>query len=299
MTTAAISTLPLPEKPKLSYRYEFKPFETDEILSCNEKHGFAVVKGFIPGDWVVDLKRSIDQIVNPNNDLKAGETRFHTTFVEVSEPLQRFFDYKPYMELFYAMLGTRDVTLNRSAAILKSPGAGFGAWHTDWVPKQENPTQSNQVLNSGEWPSGFWFYLNGTHPARAGLALIEDSHVKDWAGPEGFELTEYKKSFCRKGDATKERYANFDVPGMIPLYTDPGDLIIFAARTYHGVFVHNGTENRYSCAVGFRAKSDKLVAPWPMPEQGKKFVASAPARWKPMLEEYTSLSREWDRGLKY
>jgi ectoine hydroxylase-related dioxygenase (phytanoyl-CoA dioxygenase family) len=299
MTATATTTLPLPEKPVLGYKYEFKPYQIDEIVACNEAHGFAVVKGFLPGDWVVDLKRSIDEVLNPNKDLKPGETRFQTTFVEESEPLQRLLDYQPYMELFYSMLGTREVTLNRSAAILKSPGAPFGMWHTDWVKRQENPTQSNQVLNSGEWPSGFWFYLNGTHPSRGGLGLIEDSHFADWPGPEGFVLTPDRKTFCKKGQEEKGGYCNFDVPGMIPLYTDPGDLIIFAARTYHGVFEHKGTENRYSCAVGFRPKSQKLNAPWPMPDAAKKFVANAPARWKGMLEEYTSLSRTWDRSAKY
>ncbi len=288
------TTAQLPEKPKLSYRYEFKPFETDEIIRCNEKHGFAVVKGFLPGDWVVDMKRSIDETLNPKGDLRPAETRVASSFVEVSEPLQRLMDYKPYMHLFEAMLGTADMTLNRSAAILKAPQTPFGMWHTDWRPPVPEVKLVDDLLNSGEWPSGFWFYLNGTHPSRGGLALIEDSHELSWPGPEGFELTPDRKTFYKKGDPNKAGYCDYDVPGLLPLYTDPGDLIIFAARTYHGVFTHNGTEPRHSCAVGFRPKSAKLKAPWALPESARKFIAGAPARWQPLLEEYTGLARTWD-----
>jgi hypothetical protein len=288
-----MSTMQLPEKPKLTYKYEFKPFETDAIIECNNRHGFAVVKGFLPGDWVVDLKQSIMQTLDPKGDLKPAETRVSSAFVEVSEPLQRLMDYKPYMHLFAAMLGTEDMTLNRSAAILKAPQTPFGSWHTDWRPPTNEVKLVDDVLNSGEWPSGFWFYLNGTHPSRGGLALIEDSHELSWPGPEGFELLPDRKSFYKKG-SQPGYYADYDVPGLLPLYTDPGDLIIFAARTYHGVFTHNGTEPRLSCAVGFRPKSAKLKAPWPLPESAKKFVDGAPARWKPLLEEYTGLARTWD-----
>jgi ectoine hydroxylase-related dioxygenase (phytanoyl-CoA dioxygenase family) len=247
----------------------------------------------ISGDWVAELKQEIQSKLDPDNQMAPGATKVHNCYVEESPSMQKLMDYRPYMELFEAMLGTKDITLNRSAAILKRPGCEFGAWHTDWAPFNPASTTPDSYLNSGEWPSGFWFYLNGTHPARGGLALIEDSHLPDWPGPEGFELTERRKSFYRKG-TPPHAYADYDVPGLIPLYTDPGDLIIFATRTYHGVFKHNGNENRLSCAVGFRAKSDKVNAPWPLPESAKKFVESAPARWKPMLEEYTGIMRNFD-----
>lgn len=173
------ATLPLPEKPKLSYRYEFKPHEIDEIIRCNEDHGFAVVKGMISPDWVVDLKRDIQEKLDPRNEVPMGGTKVHVSFVEDSPALQRLLDYRPYMHLFESILGTTDLTLNRSAAILKRPGCEFGAWHTDWAPFNRQATTPDPFLNHGDWPAGFWFYLNGTHPARGGLALIEDSHRPD------------------------------------------------------------------------------------------------------------------------
>ena len=37
-------------------------------------------------------------------------------------------------------------------------------------------------VNNTEF-SSVWFYLNGTHPSRAGLAIIPDSHAPDWSPP--------------------------------------------------------------------------------------------------------------------
>ena len=116
-----------------------------------------------------------------------------------------------------------------------------------------------------------WFYLNGTHPSRAGLAVIADSHRADWQPPDGFEFTADQRSFHRTGEEPKP-YDRMDMPGTVPLFTEPGDLIIFAARTYHGAFPHGGDEPRLSCGFIFRPTQEKLSIPWELPESAHRFM---------------------------
>ena len=80
----------------------------------------------------------------------------------------------------------------------------------------------DDLLNVDESIAGSWLYLEGTHPTRAGLAVIEGSHRLDWPGPEGFVFTEDRSSFYKAG-TRPEAYAFWDVPGMVPLFTEPGD----------------------------------------------------------------------------
>ena len=279
-------------RPDLAYRYEFEPDELEDMSQCVKAHGLAVVKGVIPIEHVEQLKSSIDQVLNPHRDLEPGQTRVSHGFVEFSPPLLKLFDNPAWLAIHERLMGTREMTVHRSAAILKNAGCPAGAWHTDWSFNNGPPLNSGDVLNRGEHPSGKWFYLSGTHPARGGLAVIEDSHRIDWEGPPGFEFTEGRRSFYPRGTEPKA-YAGMDVPGVVPLFTDPGDMIIFAARTYHGVFPHNGDEPRYSCALGFRPHRRPWPVPWPMPESARKLGANLPPKLRPDFEHYTSIVSDW------
>jgi len=283
--TAAAPILP---PPKLSYRHVFDLHEHAAIKRCNDEHGFAIIRQAITPEKVAELKADVAANLNSKGDLKAGETRFHLMFAEVSPALRSLFDHEGLMSLYAYLLGTRDMTLNRSAALLKAVGAPLGNWHTDWKPVSATATDANSVLNTHDYPNGFWFYLNGTHPSRGGLAIIEDSHKPDWPGPEGYELAEQRASFYRRGEKPSH-CDHMDVPGCIPLYTDPGDLIIFAARTYHGVFPHNGVEPRMSCAFIMRPRSHRMTAPWPLSDQARKFVADLPERHRGIGDGYLSI----------
>jgi hypothetical protein len=84
-----------------------------------------------------------------------------------------------------------------------------------------------------------------------------------------------------------------DVPGMLPLLTAPGDLIVFAERTYHGVFPHHGDEVRLSIGLAFRPGQTPFPVPWPLPESARKFIASAPADVRPLVEHYVGLEPGW------
>lgn len=296
MTTATpqAPSVPIPAAPReLGYRHEFRPNELDAIKACNDAHGFAIVKGMISLNWVEELKVSIRAVMlAQNGELKPGETRFNTWFIEQSKPFARLLEYEPFLEISRTLIQSREMTLHRSAALYKAVGAGVGPWHTDWAGRKGPPVVVDDVFNRGEVPAGLWFYLNGTHPTRGGLAIIEDSHRPDWPGPEGFEFTPYRKSFYRKGTPATD-YVGMDVPGIVPLFTDPGDLIIFASRTYHGVYPHNGTEPRYSCACNFRPGRHSINAPWALSEQAQKFIDSQPAHVRPLVEYYAGMDRTW------
>ena len=148
------------------------------------------------------------------------------------------------------MIDTDHITIHRSAAIIRMPKSSPVAWHTDWRGfslRKKPPKTANDVLNRGLWLSGKWFYITGSYPTQGGLCIIEDSHLENWSGPEGFRLTSNKRSFYPEGREEKA-YDGFDVAGIVPLFINPGDMIIFAHRTYHGAFPNKTDQVRLSCA---------------------------------------------------
>ncbi|MBX3010186.1 MAG: phytanoyl-CoA dioxygenase family protein [Caldilineaceae bacterium] len=279
-------------KPELGYRYEFGLHEVEAAQSCVEAHGFAVLKSVLPNDMVEELKASILAVINLD-ELGPGQSRTHTSFIEHSPALWKLMDYAPFMQAQQVFCQAKELTLNRTAAIVRKPGSNALVWHSDWRGfSKDAPKAANDVLNRGPWPSGLWFYLTGSNPEHGGLAVIEDSHVPDWPGPEGFELTPDQSSFYPKGSEPKG-YTGFEIPGLVPLFTEPGDEIIFAARTYHGAFPNQTDRVRLSCGIGLRPRSMRVEAPWPLSPTAQAFVAAQPAHVQPLVADYVGIDPSW------
>jgi len=285
-------------KPReLSYQFEFKPGEHEKTMACVRAHGFAVIKQLISRDFVAELIAAIASTLNPDNDMKPGEARVGHAFMERCPTLLKFLDHKPWLDFITFSEGSDDLRFHRSAAIIRNPGAADVSWHSDWSFRsglyKKPPQCIDDVLNIHDGLGGRWFYLTGTNPVSAGLAVIEDSHTLDWQAPEGFEFVNERRSFRRIGtqDTT---YHGWDVPGIVPLFTDPGDMILFASRTYHYAFPHTGDKPRYSCGgPGLRARSMKNFCPWPLPESSKKFLASLPPRHQRFADGYGGFDPNW------
>jgi len=273
--------------PTLPYKHRFSPNDFEGIRRCYFDHGFAIVQKVIPEMMVEELKRSVLETVIPDGKIAPGATVFCTDFIERSPTCAKLLTYRPYIDLARCLYGD-DISLNRTAGLVKNIGAPAAAWHTDWCPPGSKHGGKNAALNRGAFVSA-WFYLNGTHPTRGGLALIPDSHTVDWAGPEGFEFAEGKISFHRKG-TEPAHYSGMDVPGSLPLISDPGDAVLFADRTYHGVYPHNGDELRLTCGMAFRPGRAPLPDGWTLSESAKRFIASCPPEVHPLVEFYPGLN---------
>jgi len=197
------------------------------------------------------------------------------------------------MRIHRHLLGTDLLTIHRSAAIIRMPGNLGQGWHTDWCGfLSQPPKHSGDILNRGLRPSGAWFYLTGSRPAHGGLCVIEGSHVEGWSGPQGFKMMANKGSFYKEKE-TEKAYGGFDVPGLVPLFTNPGDMIVFAHRTYHAAFPNQTGEIRLSCAIGFRARHHRIDIPWEIPEIGKQFLADLPPHLQQYTHGYTSIDLDW------
>jgi len=277
-------------QPQLPYRFEFMPHEFEAIKACNDEHGFAIVKGVLNEEQVSVLKAEVLRIVDPQGKLQPGESVVDGDYIEEARELWKLLEYQPFIRLYAYLLGTDHMTIHRSAAIIRMPGNEPMYWHTDFSFGSGPPQTANDVLNRGEWPNGAWFYLNGTHPSRAGLAIIPDSHHPDWPGPEGFTLI--RNTFYPEG-SEPDAYTGFEVPGMMPVLSDPGDLLLFAARTYHAVFPHNGDEPRLSCGMVLRPADISFSTPWTLPESAHHFIESAPEGIKQYVKGYTGIQKSW------
>ena len=229
----------------------------------------------------------------PTPAVRSGESRTRHAWVESGPKAWSLMDYVPFMAIHRHLIGTDELTVHRSAAIIRMPGSKPVGWHTDWCGFDQGPAKSSgDVLNRGLWPSGKWFYITGSRPVHGGLCVIEDSHVEDWEGPDGFNMTTDRRSFY-PSDQEESRYDGFDIPGLVPLFTNPGDMIVFAHRTYHGAFPNTLDEVRLSCALGFRDRKHEIQVPWEIPEEGRRFVEEIPEHLREYIHGYTSIDTSW------
>jgi hypothetical protein len=281
------------EKPDLGYRYEFGTGELNAMLECLDAYGFAIIKGVLSDETVEGLKRAVWDGTDPDRTLEPGESRTRHAWVESGPSAWSLLENEKFMAIHHHLIGTEELTVHRSAAIIRMPGSAPITWHTDWCGFNDGPPKSSgDVLNAGLWPSGKWFYITGSRPLHGGLCVIEDSHVEGWEGPEGFNLTKDRRSFYPEGEEEKP-YNGFDVPGLVPMFTDPGDLIVFAHRTYHWAFGNRMDEVRLSCAIGFRDRNHEIDVPWEIPETGKQFMRDLPEHLHRYIRGYTSIDVGW------
>lgn len=281
------------EKPDLGYRFEFSTDELGDMSGCLDTHGFAIIKSVLPITIVDGLKQAVWDGADPGRTLGIGESRTRHAWIESGPGAWSLLECESFMAIHRHLIGTNNLTVHRSAAIIRMPGAGPVGWHTDWCGFHNGPPRhSGDVLNQGLWPSGKWFYITGSRPVHGGLCVIEDSHVEDWTGPEGFKLTADRSSFSVEG-SEETRYDGFDIPGLVPLFTDPGDMIVFAHRTYHGAFANQSDEVRLSCAIGFRDRNCRIDVPWNIPEAGRDFLKNVPDHLRRYVDGYTSIDVGW------
>ena len=279
-------------KPDLGYCYEFATDELQAMDECLEAHGFAIIKDVLTPEIVDRLKEAVFAATDPEGALQAGESRTRHAWVESGPGAWELLEYEPFMDIHRHLIGTDELTVHRSAAIVRMSGSQPVNWHTDWCGYAPEIKNSGDVLNRGLWPSGKWFYLTGSRPIHGGLCVIEDSHIEDWPGPEGFELTADRRSFYPAGE--EERYySGFAIPGLVPLFTNGGDMIVFAHRTYHGAFPNRLRETRLSCAIGFRDRNYRIDIPWKIPAAGRWFLENLPAHLQRYTDGYTSIDLEW------
>ncbi len=281
------------QKPNLGYPYEFTLNELDAAQQCIEAHGFAIIKKVLSDELVKELQESVQQVLDPDNALGAGNSFTHSSFIEDSPTMWKLLDHEPYLRAQRTFCLSEDLAILRTAAILRNPGSAPLAWHSDFCGFSNGPPKfSGDILNRGPWPSGLWFYITGSNPEHGGLALIEDSHLEDWTPPEGFQFTPDRRSFHKKG-TEPDRYVGFDVPGLVPIITDPCDQIVFASRTYHAAFPNRTDRVRLSCAIIYRPRAYRIEAPWPLSVKAQAFLKALPLRLQPFVEGYVGIDNDW------
>ncbi len=273
------------------YNYHFARDDFGPALACLDEHGFCVIRGMIDREMVASLKASIDRHLDPDGALGPASNRYHMTFAEASEEVWELVDKPAFMRFLRLVHGTADLCLHRSAAILRTPGEGMGGWHQDHRGHIARPQRANDVLNRFPIPSGLWFYLNGSDPGRSGIAVIEKSHYPGWEGPEGYVIGPDRGGLRPEGAAPDAPYDGMAVPGCVPVLADPGDLICFAALTWHANMATR--ERRYSCGIGFRPRSFRIDAPWPLPASARALAERLPEGLKHYMDGYVGFDGEW------
>ena len=107
------------QKPDLGYRYEFATDELDAMDECLEAHGFAIIKDALPPEIVAKLKQAVWDGTDPDRTLQPGESRTRHAWIESGPGAWEVLDYEPFMEIHRHLIGTDELTLHRSAAIIR------------------------------------------------------------------------------------------------------------------------------------------------------------------------------------
>ena len=157
----------------------------------------AVVTGVLePGE--VEALRADVEMVLPREEIDDEQSTVRHAFAEFSPVARGMLLHKKYIDIQMLLLGVTpgvdddELTVHRSAAIVRKPGAGkeggaSSPWHSDFTGYEPLPLMNASVhLNRGEGPNGKWFYLNGAHPRRGGLAIVAESHLESYEPPPGF-----------------------------------------------------------------------------------------------------------------
>ena len=172
-------------KPELDYQYEFATDEPVPMSLCLEAHGFAVIKEVLTAEVVDGLREAVWAGTDPERTLRPGESRTRHAWIESGPGAWSLLENEDFMAIHRHLIGSDELTVHRSAAIIRMPGSAPITWHSDWCGFNTGaPQRANDVLNRGLWPSGKWFYITGSRPVHGGLCVIEDSQVEDWRGPE-------------------------------------------------------------------------------------------------------------------
>ncbi len=273
-----------------AYRCEFGPDEVDSIAACNDEHGFAIVRGSITPALVDEIKADIMATLGAA-PLAPAEGRCDLAFIEHAPSLMKLLEDAHYMRLQHRLLGSEDLVLHRTAAIIRQPGSPPIGWHTDMPLLPPTPQSANDALNFGEWPNGMWYYLTGSMPELGGLAVIADSHRPDWAPPAGYSLSPNRQFVHRAGDPAV--HGGMEVPGTVQLIAAPEDLLVFATRTYHAANQHLGSAPRLSAGIGLRPRQVELAVPWPLPESARRFIAATPPHQRRYVDGYPGIVADW------
>ena len=174
--------------------YTFEPEEVEAARRYVDAHGFAVIRRVISDELAERLRRDIVEVLDPEGDAEQGSTRMSSNFIEHSPACESLLHEPLLMSIHKAFIGSdaeRGMTLHRTSARIKMPGAAVHPWHEDYTgdaPLEEGPKSSAEVLNRGDGPNGMYFYLNGSRPENAGLAVLEYSHLPTFKTSHGLCL---------------------------------------------------------------------------------------------------------------
>ena len=274
---------------KPSCLHEFTAGDHQALKACIRDRGFAVVKQVISPETVEKLKRELLTLALAKKKIKTGQSIHIWDYIEKAPELWELYRQPTYLSLYRSLLECEDLTINRSMGLIRAPAAPSLPWHSDFSFNRGKPENRDDVLQRGDWVNGTWLYLTGSNPHHGGLAVLEGSHLPDWKAPAGFSFSRDRRCIC--ADKTPDTpYDGMDVPGMVALYAEPGDMIVYAARTYHTNFPNLSKRPRLSVISICRPTHAPFRAPWPLSQQARDFIEHAPPFLKPFVRHYRGIS---------
>ncbi len=255
---------------------------TSQIAGALDQDGALVVRNVLSPHQRQRLLEEVRLALGA--DAVPGGTAYDLAFIERSPTLRQLLLEPAFLRLCQAVVGAQQLVVHRSAAIQRSVGSPQLPWHSDFDHGHGPPQGPDGVLNRGEWPAGLWFYLTGCDPGHGGLCVVRGSHAPDWQPPLPWRLSADRHLLV---DA-EGMPAGMDMPGMVAIQAEPGDLVLFASRTYHAAAALHDRP-RLSCGLTLRPRASLLQAPWKLGSPGQAMLAGLEPALEPFFQGYCGI----------
>lgn len=262
----------------------FDPDDLGGIATAWHEGGGLVVRQVLATAAVAALLQDVRASAG---DPEPGGTARDLVFAEHAPALLCLLAHQPFLRVARTLVGAPEIVVHRAAALVRAAGSPQVDWHTDLDTGSGPPTTIDGVLNRGDAPS-LWFYLTGCRPDQGGLWLIPGSHRPQWQPLPPYRLSEDRRLILTQAGTP----APIAIPGAVAVHAEPGDLVAFAARTYHAASPL--TEGlRLSAGFSLRARRVRCPAPWPLSATTRGWLAQLPTAVRPYFEGYVGLDPSW------
>lgn len=273
------------------FKYNHENHDISGALETYQDLGFVVVENVLVDEAVDAIRRSTKTFLGELAEKPEESMHYHGIIEELPLVLELLVNRK-VMDLVDAICGN-DVTLTRSAAIIRQPDYGGMHWHRDQCAPAY-ATSQRASLNLGPFVS-VWFHLTGLRPNEGGLAVIPRSHQAEYEAPDGFVAAPKLRSFCRPGQVVPSSCMDFSC--VEPIECGSNDMVLFAGQLFHAVYPHSGETERVSIGLSFTPSCDENMLP-PQTSFAASFVRSQSKEVKKYLSKYPGWDAEWGSRLE-
>jgi hypothetical protein len=125
--------------------------ELDAMSACLDVHGFSIIKDVLSDVIVAGLRDAVWPGTDPDRTLEPGKSRTRRAWIESGPGAWSLLENEDFVAIHRHLIGADELTVHRSAAIIRMPGSVPISWHTDWACFNDGAPR----IRAKSWTQGF------------------------------------------------------------------------------------------------------------------------------------------------